>query len=229
MSQIIVDLDDDPQVISEVITFLQSFTREVIPASEHPEITTPLVDGDSGVSAPAAGEPDPKVIFGAGKAVNPHVTPSPDDVVTPIPTTPVTPAAELDSAGYPWDKRIHAGTKTKKNDGTWKLRKGVDKELVTQVQAEFTASIIPGEPSHGSSGGQTYAELMAAPPVTPVGTTDDVTWPVVLQKVVAAQNAGTLNEQVKEEFLVANGITGGFPLIANRPDLFAPFLQALGL
>lgn len=44
---------------------------------------------------------------------------------------------ELDSNGIPWDERIHAGTKVKNNDGSWRNKRGVDAGLVTQVTAEL--------------------------------------------------------------------------------------------
>lgn len=43
---------------------------------------------------------------------------------------------ETDSAGQPYDVRIHSAGKSKIADGTWKLKKGVDKALVAQVQAQ---------------------------------------------------------------------------------------------
>ena len=57
----------------------------------------------------------------------------------PVPTTmapPVAPLApaELDESGLPWDKRIHASTKTKKKDGCWKAKKGVDPGLVVDIE-----------------------------------------------------------------------------------------------
>lgn len=59
-----------------------------------------------------------------------------------------TPAgAALDSAGNPWDARIHSGGKSTLQDGTWKLKKGVDKALVDQITAQnkaLIASPLPG-------------------------------------------------------------------------------------
>ena len=44
---------------------------------------------------------------------------------------------EVDSAGHPYDVRIHSAGKTKlASDQTWKLKKGVDKELVAQINAQ---------------------------------------------------------------------------------------------
>lgn len=70
-----------------------------------------------------------------------------------VPTAPVAPhaitvpVADLDSAGMPYDPRIHAKTKTKCANGTWKKGKGVDPALVAQVEAELrtamTAPVIP--------------------------------------------------------------------------------------
>lgn len=42
----------------------------------------------------------------------------------------------LDSAGMPWDERIHASSRATVADGTWKLKRGVDPELVAQVRGE---------------------------------------------------------------------------------------------
>jgi len=45
---------------------------------------------------------------------------------------------ELDSSGIPWDKRIHSSSKSKyKNDGTWKLARGVSDEDAAPVLAEL--------------------------------------------------------------------------------------------
>ena len=55
---------------------------------------------------------------------------------------------ELDKNGVPWDERIHAGTKRKNADGTWSLKKGVDKELAAQIIAEYqSAPAAPSKPS----------------------------------------------------------------------------------
>lgn len=52
----------------------------------------------------------------------------------------VTTTVELDKNGIPWDERIHAGTKRKNADGTWSLKKGVDKELAAQIIAEYQSA-----------------------------------------------------------------------------------------
>lgn len=61
----------------------------------------------------------------------------------------------LDSAGQPWDARIHSGGKSLIADGTWRIKKGTDPKLVEQVRAEHAgkaaasgaAPAIPAAPS----------------------------------------------------------------------------------
>jgi hypothetical protein len=43
----------------------------------------------------------------------------------------------LDSAGTPWDERIHASTRTKVSDGTWKKRKGITPALYRTVMDQL--------------------------------------------------------------------------------------------
>jgi hypothetical protein len=52
----------------------------------------------------------------------------------------ITASGPLDSAGYPWDVRIHTKAKSKLGDGTYRLSPGVDKELVAKVRAEYDAN-----------------------------------------------------------------------------------------
>ena len=53
----------------------------------------------------------------------------------------------VDSEGHPYDVRIHSAGKTQIANGTWKLKKGVDKALVDQVNAQnksLMATPLPG-------------------------------------------------------------------------------------
>lgn len=50
-------------------------------------------------------------------------------------------APAVDTAGLPWDERIHAKTKATIADGTWRKRRGVNDMLVQQVEAELRARI----------------------------------------------------------------------------------------
>jgi len=74
---------------------------------------------------------------------------------------------KLDKNGIPWDERIHAGTKRKNADGTWSLKKGVDKELAAQIIAEYqvaapTTTTVPAAPAAPAKPG-----VPPAPPAAP--------------------------------------------------------------
>lgn len=43
----------------------------------------------------------------------------------------------FDAEGYPWDNRIHSETRSRNADGTWRVRRGADKDLVAAVRLEF--------------------------------------------------------------------------------------------
>ena len=76
---------------------------------------------------------------------------------------------ELDKNGIPWDERIHAGTKRKNADGTWSLKKGVDKELAAQIIAEYqvAAPSAPTAPEKPSAPAAPSAPTPPAPPAAP--------------------------------------------------------------
>lgn len=78
----------------------------------------------------------------------------------------VTTTVELDKNGIPWDERIHAGTKRKNADGTWSLKKGVDKELAAQIIAEYQ-SAAPAAPEKLAAPTAPAAPVPPAPPSKP--------------------------------------------------------------
>lgn len=102
--------------------------------------------------------------------VHVDITPSAGVYTPPITTDD---SGELDADGTAWDERIHASTKAKNADGRWRLRKGVDKELVKQVLAtepEVPAAppVVPTPPEVTAPVPVVVAEQPVAPPVVPV-------------------------------------------------------------
>lgn len=80
----------------------------------------------------------------------------------------VTTAVELDKNGIPWDERIHAGTKRKNADGTWSLKKGVDKELAAQIIAEYqSAPAAPATTTVPAAPAKPGVPTPPAPPAAP--------------------------------------------------------------
>lgn len=71
--------------------------------------------------------------------------------------------APLDSNGLPWDERIHAGTKSQNQDGSWKKRKGVDDATVDAVTAELRKTYPAPTPS---------GQPVVAPPAPPASVAE---------------------------------------------------------
>lgn len=66
--------------------------------------------------------------------------------VAPVVTLPPVAAVagvELDSRGMPWDKRIHASTRAKNQDGSWRNKRNTDANLITAVEAELMGGAAP--------------------------------------------------------------------------------------
>jgi len=80
----------------------------------------------------------------------PAPMPVPGATALSAPAAPTSHASdvELDSKGLPWDERIHASTKTKVADGTWKAKRGInDPALVARVEAELRARVAAPAPA----------------------------------------------------------------------------------
>ena len=110
-------------------------------------------------------------------AVDPEDAPyqQPIDARPPQTKAPAAPPQQsdveggVDEDGLPWDDRIHASTKTKNANGTWKLKRGVDKDLVRQVRGElFAKQVQPSTPTPApQQPAPTQTPAPAAPPAGP--------------------------------------------------------------
>jgi hypothetical protein len=70
--------------------------------------------------------------------VTPTAPPAPPVAATPSAPPPANAGSDLyDSEGYPWDARIHSETRSRNADGTWRVRRGTDKDEVTRVRLEY--------------------------------------------------------------------------------------------
>lgn len=161
--------------------------------------------------------------------------------------TPHAPGVDRDSAGLPWDERIHASTKSKIADGTWKSKRGVDAALVVAVESELraysgtlsdvqqhgdtiTATLTPSQAFGGTAA---PAPLPIAPPAAPLApaapaaplvsagpTTFEQLMPLVSGAIVARQIPPT----ALQEACAANGLTSVVALQQN--PAFVPMVWA---
>ena len=150
-------------------------------------------------------------------AVQPTIPPAPAAapdgtiaaVVAACHALPDAPAAnvELDGEGLPWDRRIHASTKTRRqSDNTWKLARGVDEALVEQVKGELRVAMSAGAPPAPAAAPQ-------APPA-PAPTT----FAELLQAVTAMQAADKIAFTQIVDVCKKHGFAN-LPLVAARPDM----------
>lgn len=83
-----------------------------------------------------AGAPDPTTAFAQTAAI----TPPPAAPAAP-PTAPPAASGERDSKGMPWDGRIHASSKAKVADGSWRYKRNVDDAVIAPIEAEIRATL----------------------------------------------------------------------------------------
>jgi len=89
------------------------------------------------------------------------------------PEDSVVSGADVDSAGVPWDSRIHSGSqKTLAKSGQWKKKRYVSPEVVEKVEAELLAA-------RPALAGQTATPSAAPPPPPPVPGTEGAPAPPV--------------------------------------------------
>jgi hypothetical protein len=115
---------------------------------------------------------------------------------------PPPPAVELDAKGQPWDPELHAASKAKVKDGTWRMRRntsGIEPPPVA-------AGIIPPPPSADSP--DPAKALIER--ITQHLTNDPTQAGVVLAAVQSV------------------GLTKGFPQLTERPDLVPALIEELG-
>ena len=95
---------------------------------------------------------------------------APAPVTTAAPPT-ASPAAsgsvERDAKGMPWDGRIHASSKAKVADGSWRYKRGVDDTTIAPIEAEIRAALaapVGGSPAFAP---HPFYDQQPAPVVAP--------------------------------------------------------------
>lgn len=181
-------------------------------------------------------------------------TVSPAEVAAVSPATNVTnvvnvaaaaPAGDLDKNGFPWDERIHASTKAKNADGTWRYRKGVDDATKRKVEGQLkgtmqatNAPVTPATTAATPTLALPGANLPGVPSLPAVNTENPAYTNFV--KFIAEHTqsptnpTGRLSDEWVKQALTAFGVAeGSIQNLAHRPDLIpqieAAIKQALGI
>ncbi|HEU4376261.1 MAG TPA: hypothetical protein VFS02_22400 [Telluria sp.] len=185
----------------------------------------------SGAPSPAAAETS-----ASAPADAPVSIPPPPSAASSVPSPPaaaVTPspaaAVEVDKNGLPWDERIHASSRVKIADGSWRMKRGVEPALIAQVEAQLRAQIPPAAPP------TTFAEAPPAgapvppPPTAPLPPGPPaLTFGIVAKRIGAAVTAGTLSGNVLSVKLAELGFPDGLHTVNARPDMWQKILDTLG-
>jgi len=161
---------------------------------------------------------------------------------------PVTPAGvELDAKGIPWDNRIHADSKNKIADGTWRKKRNLDPATVATVEAELRtlmgAPVVPlaptpaqqavtvTTPTDGPASSvvavpappSTLASQVSSTPPAPLGSVPQDArqqFVALVGRASAAIQRGKVTQAEVTQCCAAAGVPA-LPLLANRLDLVA--------
>lgn len=196
-----------------------SLPQEGDPATVFGGAPAPLQPGamPAPFTAAAVASPIAPVAMPASSELPPAPTPF---VPTPAaaagapsePAAPLIPApgVDLDTKGLPWDDRIHASTKSKIADGSWKMKRGVEDVLVTQVEAELRARVA--QPASAPAPAVAAAPAPFVPPAASlapapaVASLEPATFEQIMPRVTAAVIAGRIPQTALGQACAANGL-----------------------
>lgn len=156
---------------SEMIAFAQANAGRIAPA-DVPSVGAPEPAPAAQIPFPPALAPaaaDPAAIFGG----------TPVAVVSPPPapvTVSVAAESEVDKSGLRWDPRIHGANKTKNADGTWRQKRGLEKEdpdgsMRKRVEAELRGPVTQISPQAVVTPATPFPAPLATPPAPPAPPT----------------------------------------------------------
>ena len=145
---------------------------------------------------------------------------------------------ELDKNGLPWDGRIHAESKAKIADGTWRSKRNLDPALKAQVEAELRQVMgaapaaplgpwpFPPAPSATEAALASPVTAPPAPAVAPAAAPGEVPADARAQFValVGRASAAIQGQKVTQAEVNQCCVDAGvpaLPLLANRLDLVA--------
>lgn len=194
--------------------------------------TAPLTVGNTCAPSPAIVAPSAPAII-----AQPPVNLGPVSSAAPATLAGV----ELDKTGLPWDNRIHAESKGKIADGTWRKKRNLDPALVAQVEAELrqvmgaapAAPLAPAVPAPPPTAPIAPVVVSApqvtappAPAVAPAAPAGEVPadargmFVALVGRASAAIQGQKVTQAEVNQCCADSGIPA-LPLLANRLDLVA--------
>lgn len=195
---------------------------------------------------------DSAAVFAGNAAVNAaHSPPQAQTGAASADPAPQAGQLEFDSAGIPWDERIHASTKATNKDGSWRNKKGVDKELVKQVTDELRAqhsatshATVPPAPQQQGThvpapAAQQQGTQVPAPPAAqqqgtqvpppPAAQQPITTFPEFMKAVVDYMRASNITMVDVNNILSSTMGISTTAMLASDPSRIPEAVQNLGL
>lgn len=155
--------------------------------------------------------------------------PEPDD------SPEVSDGLGLDSRGFPWDARIHAGAKSKNKDLTWRYKPGVDKALIPKVEAELLQNMNAGKASVPDVVPEpdetpTAAKAVAAQQAAAAPVADAPTFADVMKRAAEAVKQGALAMTDIDQWAKDKGLASkaGLAMNATVRAEFGEYLTFIG-
>lgn len=167
---------------------------------------------------PNVGAPDllDEAAAAFGKAPSMPV-PAPSHVATETNAPPAN--VITDTAGLPYDARIHSSSRTMtKGDGKWKYKRGVEDGEIAQVETELRRLMGLEAPVRSA-----IVPAMTMPVPVPQAS-DGVTFSQFSVEVMDAVSAGRVTHAQVAAVCVAHGLPA-FPSLMTRPD-YIPAVRA---
>ncbi len=153
----------------------------------------------------------------------------------------------LDSAGMPWDERIHSGSKSVNADGTWRYKRGGDLAERERIEAELKGARIAEAKEEiaglpGGSGDFDPSDIppppveddvppppaeeddVPPPPVEPV--VEEVNSGMVFRAITAGQK-GSLTQEAIMASLQAVGLTSTIDILKADQSVLVPLLALI--
>lgn len=209
-----------------------------LPAAANPQLMAPSIPPVPPAPSTAAAAPQPIAlvaptdtslvaptsVFGQA-ALPPGATPA---AVAPliVPPVPVGNAplaqvrADLDKNGIPWDGRIHASSKAKIADGSWRTKRGVDETLLATVTAELKQAVSAAPPV-SAFGAHPFGEGEVPPP--PVSA-----FARMMATLPGMMGHGLISADQVSNACVKVGVAS-IPALAAREDLVPAVAAELGI
>lgn len=194
---------------------------------EEPYTPPAFITGGAVAAFAAQAEVDAKAAFGAAttEILGTAETAAADTTTQTFYGEP----PEYDSAGVPWDARIHASTRTKVAAGTWTRRRNTDDEVYKAVLAELMNTNVAPPPAPPSTGAVTPPPPPPPPSEGTQLTGPSVSFGDVVLKVTGAQMTAKLLGPELHQLLGQFGAKTVVDLKDNQPaiDAFNMALDAV--